>query len=60
MLVNGVWTKDWDPVQATDEKADLFVKLRHFEIGSRRLAKQGQPALAVSKPKPIAIICMWL
>ena len=32
MLVNGKWTANWDPVQATDNKGG-FVALFHLRVG---------------------------
>jgi putative glutathione S-transferase len=33
MLIDGKWTADWHPVQATDEKGGLCARLPVFATG---------------------------
>ena len=42
MLVNGVWTKDYDPVQAQDKKGGFVRKQSSFRdwLGSEQFAPE--------------------
>jgi len=51
MLVNGKWTQDWQPVQATDAKGGFVRQVSGFETGSPRTEPPAQPANPVSRPR---------
>ncbi|EKO3451222.1 glutathione S-transferase family protein [Vibrio fluvialis] len=65
MLVNGQWTKEWHPVQATDEKGG-FVRqtssFRDWVVAPESLAA-GESAKFIAEPGRyhlyVALICPW-
>ncbi len=65
MLVNGVWTKDWDPVQATDEKGG-FVRqtssFRHWVTPNGEPGPTGEGGFQAEADRYhlyVALICPW-
>lgn len=59
MLIEGKWTADWHPVQATDEKGGFVRQTSSFR---HWVTPDGRPvslAKADLSPNLAATICMW-
>lgn len=65
MLVNGVWTKDWDPVQATDEKGGFVRQTSSFRNWITPTGEAGPTGVGGFKAEAdryhlyVALICPW-
>jgi len=60
MLVNGKWTEDWQPVQATDKKGGFVRQISGFRNWVTADGQAGQQVEQDLKPKLDAIISMLL
>lgn len=65
MLVNGIWTKDWNPVQSKDEKGRFVRQTSSFRNWVTPDGSAGPTGEAGFKAKPgryhlyVALICPW-
>lgn len=59
MLVNGKWTADWQPVQATDAKGGFVRQTSGFRNWVTVDGKADRPAPAASRRKPDVITFTW-
>ncbi|MGE6332171.1 glutathione S-transferase family protein [Stenotrophomonas sp. NPDC077659] len=65
MLVNGTWTDNWQPVQATDEKGGFVRQIsgfRHWITPDGSAGPTGEPGFAAEAGRYhlyVALICPW-
>lgn len=59
MLVNGKWTADWHPVQATDAKGGFVRQVSGFRHWITPTGEGGFPAQAGRYHLYVALICPW-
>ena len=58
MLVDGKWTKDWDPVQKSDEKGRFVRQVSSFRNWITPDGSAGPTGEGASRPRPGAIASM--
>ncbi len=59
MLIDGKWTADWQPVQATDAKRGFVRQTSSFRNWVTPTAARGRAVIAALGPSRVAIIFTW-